>query len=120
MANALSNLTVAQLQRAAQIKQQMEGLEAELASIFGGASAPRRRGRPPGSGKKGKISAAGRARIAAAQRLRWAKARAAKVVPVGKAKAGRPRRKRRMSAEGRARIAAAQKARWARVRQKKQ
>jgi len=76
MANALSNLTVAQLQRAAQIKQQMEGLDAELASILGDAVAPRRRGRPPGSGKKGKISAAGRAKIAAAQRLRWAKARA--------------------------------------------
>lgn len=120
MATALSNLTVAQLQRAAQIKQQMEVLEAELTSILGGTLAtPGRRGRPPGSGRKGGISAAGRAKIAAAQRLRWAKFKASQK-PGEKTKPGRAQRKRRkMSPEGRARIAAAQKARWARVRQKK-
>jgi hypothetical protein len=120
MATALDNLTVAQLQRAAQIKQQMEVLEAELTSILGGAPAiSRRRGRPPGGGKKGGISAAGRAKIAAAQRLRWAKFKASQKT-AERAKTGRPQRKRRrLSPEGRARIAAAQKARWARARQKK-
>jgi hypothetical protein len=52
------------------------------------------------------ISAAGRKRIAAAQRARWAKVR-------GNAKAAP---KRTMSALSRRKIAAAQRARWAKVR----
>lgn len=116
MAIALSNVTVAQLQRAAQIKQQIEVLEAELASVLGGfPSAQPRRGRPPG--RRGGISAAGRAKIAAAQRLRWAKYKASQKGSAQKETAGRKRRK--MSPESRARIAAAQKARWAKIRQKK-
>jgi len=56
-----------------------------------------------------KLSAAARARIAAAQRARWAKFRGtAKAVPV--------RGKRKLSAAARKKIAAAQKARWARVK----
>lgn len=118
MASSLNNLTVAQLQRAAQIKQQIEILEAELAAVLGGLSVAKgRRGRPPGGGKGGGISAAGRAKIAAAQRLRWAKFKASKK---GAAQVGHGgRRRRKMSAEARARIAAAQKARWAKIRQKK-
>jgi hypothetical protein len=53
------------------------------------------------------ISAAGRKRIAAAQRARWAKIRG---------KAGTP--KRTMSASSRRKIAAAQTARWAKTRAK--
>jgi hypothetical protein len=53
------------------------------------------------------ISAAGRKRIAAAQRARWAKVKS-KVAP-----------KRTMSASSRRKIAAAQRARWAKVRSKK-
>ena len=52
------------------------------------------------------ISAAGRKRIAAAQRARWAKVR-------GKAKVAR---KRTMSASSRRKIAAAQRRRWAKYR----
>jgi hypothetical protein len=55
------------------------------------------------------ISAAGRKRIAAAQRARWAKAR-------GTAKVATP--KRTMSASSRRKIAAAQRRRWAKVRAK--
>ena len=60
-----------------------------------------------------KLSASARARIAAAQRARWAKVRenagkSAKVVPI--------RGKRTLSAAARKRIAAAQRARWARVK----
>lgn len=56
-----------------------------------------------------KLSASARARMAAAQKARWAKAReTAKVVPI--------RTKRTLSAAGRRRIAAAQKARWAKVK----
>lgn len=54
------------------------------------------------------VSAAGRARIAAAQRARWAKQRGQKVVSIAT--------KRTMSPVARKRIAAAQKARWAKWR----
>ena len=56
-----------------------------------------------------KLSASARARIAAAQRKRWAKVReTAKVIPM--------RGKRTLSAAARRKIAAAQRARWARVK----
>jgi hypothetical protein len=58
------------------------------------------------------MSAAARARIAAAQRVRWAKVRAGKKVAVAK-----PVGKRVMSAASRRKIAAAQRARWAKVKQ---
>jgi hypothetical protein len=65
------------------------------------------------TGTRRTISAAGRARIAAAQRARWAKVRGKRgkrqnVVNMPK--------KRTMSAAARRRIAAAQRARWARVK----
>jgi uncharacterized phosphosugar-binding protein len=60
--------------------------------------------------RKGRtVSAAGRARIAAAQRARWAKVKGRKVVSVSA-------RKRTMSSAARRKIAAAQKARWAKWR----
>jgi len=60
-----------------------------------------------------RLSAAARAKIAAAQRARWAKFRAkagrtANVVPI--------RAKRTLSAAARKKIAAAQKARWAKMK----
>ena len=55
------------------------------------------------------LSAAGRARIAAAQRARWAKAKGKKVVSI-------TARKRTMSPANRKKIAAAQRARWAKWR----
>jgi hypothetical protein len=59
------------------------------------------------------MSAKGRARIAAAQRARWAKVNGQKkVVPIAKPK-------RTMSASARRKIAAAQRKRWAKVRAKK-
>jgi glutamate-1-semialdehyde aminotransferase len=53
------------------------------------------------------ISAAGRKRIAAAQRARWAKIKGQKVVSIS------ARKGRTMSPAARKRIVAAQKARWA-------
>jgi hypothetical protein len=61
--------------------------------------------------KKRTISAAGRKRIAAAQRTRWAKIKGQKVVSISS------RKGRTMSPAARKRIAAAQKARWAKWRQ---
>lgn len=63
--------------------------------------------------KKRKMSAAGRARIAAAQKKRWAKVRGEK--------AAKPAaRKWKMSAAGRAAVAAAAKARWAKIKSAKE
>ena len=65
------------------------------------------------STRRGKISLAGRARIAAAQRARWAKAKGQKVVSIIS------RKRRKLSAAAIARIRAAQKARWAKWRKAK-
>jgi hypothetical protein len=56
------------------------------------------------------ISVAGRARIAAAQRARWAKSKGEKAV------SSASRKRRKLSAAALARIRAAQKARWAKWR----
>ena len=61
---------------------------------------------------RGTISSGGRARIAAAQRARWAKAKGQKVVSIVS------RKRRKMSAAAIARIRAAQRARWAKWRKK--
>ncbi len=64
------------------------------------------------AGGKRTFSAATKAKMAAAQRARWASKRAGKApAPVAA-----PKAKRKMSAEGRARIIAATKARWAKIR----
>ena len=62
--------------------------------------------------KKSKMSASARAKIAAAQKKRWAKIK-------GKKAAKPVARKRKMSAAGRAAIVAAQKARWAKIKAEK-
>ena len=108
MSNLLS-LTSNQLKRAAAIKDQIEGLNQELAGILG---SPVSAAKPAGkASKRGKMSAAGRASVAAAQRARWAKIKATK--PAGKP-AGK--KKFTMSAAAKAKISAAAKARWAKVR----
>ena len=61
---------------------------------------------------RGKMSAAGRARIAAAQRARWAKIKS----NTTELKVVTSPQKRTMSAAGRKRVAAAQRARWAKVK----
>jgi hypothetical protein len=63
-----------------------------------------------GTRKKRTISAAGRKRIATAQRARWAKIKGQKVVSIS------ARKGRKMSPAARKRIVAAQKARWAKWR----
>lgn len=103
---SLINLTPSQLRHAADLKEKIEALQLQLDSLHGdsdsGAAAT-----PAGRGRR-KISAAGIARIRAAQKLRWAKAK-------GKTAAGKPGKRgpRKMSAAARAKIAAAQKKRWA-------
>jgi hypothetical protein len=62
-----------------------------------------------------KMSAAGRARIAAATRARWAKIRAQKAAGTVSGNSG-VEPKRKVSAAARKRMAAAQKARWAKIK----
>src|SRR5579863_8115870 len=93
----------------------LEQARAALVQIVGtgtvsvSASKPRKR---PG------LSRAARARIAAAQKKRWAAVRrAAKAAPVKPAKkVVAPAKRRTMSAAARKRIAAAQKKRWAAIK----
>jgi hypothetical protein len=89
----ITNLSADQLRRLAGIKRKIESLQNRLTRLVDGAAgtaAPRKRRR---------MSAAGRARIAAAQRARWGRVKGKKS-------------KRRFSAAARARMAAAAKARW--------
>ena len=78
--------TIAQLKKAIQIAEQIQQLEVELAATLGGSgasAAPKTaaaKAAPAGKKrrKRSKMSPEGRARIAAAQKLRWAKAKAGK------------------------------------------
>ena len=102
----ITSLTAQQLRKAADLIEKIGSLEAQLASYIGGSSsapaaAPR---------KRSKMSAAGRARIIAAQKARWAKVKAKSGVKPAKAK------KRSMSAAAKAKIAAIARARWAKVK----
>jgi hypothetical protein len=80
----------------------VERLDAALAALNGGSYGKRTRTRS-------KMSAAGKARIAAAQRARWAKVKSGQ-------KQGETPKKRTMSVAARKRIAAAQRARWPKVK----
>ena len=112
MSNLLT-LTSAQLIKAANIKDKIEALTKELNGLLGSSAQVKSDAKPS---KRG-MSAAGRARIAAAAKLRWAKIKAAKATPKAAVKAKPVQKKKSgMSAAGRARIVAAQKARWAKIK----
>jgi hypothetical protein len=107
--SSIMNLSAQQLRRAAGIKEQIQSLENELGRIFGSSiklvaddAAPK---------KRRKMSAAGRARISAAAKARWAKVNGENVEVKQATKA-----KKKMSAAGRAKISAAAKARWAKAK----
>ena len=108
MTQPFAGVTASQLRAAVALKERIEALEKELASVLG--AAPPSPALVPEPARKGQISAAGRARIAAAQKARWAKAKQA---TAGRAVA---KPKRRLSPEGRRRIIEGTKARWARIR----
>ena len=98
--------------KAADLKEEIVILEKELAQLLGSAgpnvvaTAPK---------KKFTMSAAAKAKISAAAKLRWAKVKGAK--PATKPKASpAPKKKGGISAAGRAKISAAAKARWAKAK----
>jgi hypothetical protein len=113
--NSLLSLSPAQLIRAATIKDKIIVLEKELVSILGSPAPAAKPGAAPK--KKSTMSVAGRARIRAAQKLRWAKIKMSSPTTVAaKAPASTAKKKFKMSAAAKAKISAAAKARWAKVK----
>ena len=137
--SSINNLSIQQLRQAADLKEKIAALEKQLEQVLGATpkpavSAPKAvvakvvAAKAPAPKKKGGMSAAGKARIVAAQKARWAKIKAAKAaVPAIKAaapaaKAAKPavkapaKKKFVMSAAAKAKISAAAKARWAKIK----
>jgi hypothetical protein len=87
-----TDISTARLRQAIAIRERIESLQSELAGIFGGGGGRGRRGRRRGRRprrvaavraakprrKKRKLSPEARARISAAVKARWARARAGK------------------------------------------
>jgi hypothetical protein len=111
MSNLLS-LTTVQLRHAADLKEKIEALNKQLASILGTPASTSAKGP-----KKSKMSVAGRAKIVAAQKARWAKVKTAKpaVKPV-KPAVKAPAKRKKMSAAAKAKLSAMAKARWAKIK----
>jgi hypothetical protein len=103
--NSISSLTPQQLRRAADIRERILSLEGELNQLLGVAFAAPRLGPVAATVVRRKMSAAGRARISAAAKKRWAALRANKPFA-----AAQPRRK--MSPTARRRLSAMAKQRW--------
>jgi hypothetical protein len=99
------DLTIAQLKRAAAIKEQIEKLNKELRAILGApaGSAPKRNGAMRASVKK---------KIAAAQRARWANLRRAKSAALS-VKPAATAQKKTVSRATKAKLSAKLKAYWA-------
>jgi hypothetical protein len=98
---SFTNLSALDLRRAAEIKDRIEALQSELNNILSQEGGTHIAGTPYSSRR---MSAAGLARIRAAQKARWARFRSKK----GPAPAPR----RRMSAAAKAKIAAIARERW--------
>jgi hypothetical protein len=99
--NSITNVSPAQLRRAADIQERILDLQKELNGILGAeTSGPTERTEPSRKGRK-KVSAAGRARMRSAQLARWAK-----IKGTASSEGPAPKKKRRMSAQGLANIRA--------------
>jgi hypothetical protein len=101
------NLTLQQLRRAVAIKENIAALETELGQILGASASVRSTLNRP---RRRKMSSAARAKIAAAQKARWAKSNRANTFTAIK------RRSRRISAKARAKLSANAKIRWAKAK----
>jgi hypothetical protein len=108
-------------QRLINEKSRIEARLTAINRVLGGevsavVSAPSARSKRGGARK---FSAATKAKMAVAQKARWAKLKSNAVVatpPTNQPSAPAPKKKRRMSAAGRAAIIAATKARWAKIK----
>lgn len=95
-------------------KKRIDDQIAELRQMLGASSGDEGAAPPRPTTKRRARSALVRARMAAAQRKRWAAKRTASAGT--ETKSARPRKKRRLSAAGRKAISEATKRRWAAVR----
>src|SRR5262245_60612999 len=103
--NSLISLTPQQLRQAADIQERIATLQQQLGRLLGDVTAAA----VSGASTRRKISAAGLARIRAAQRARWAKVRSTN----RRGAAAQTSGKRKMSAAARAKIGEKMRAIWA-------
>jgi len=94
-------------------KEHIDSQIAELRTMMTGSSAAPAGSAGRGRRKRGSMSAEGRARIAEAQRKRWAAIKGDTESSTGTAKSKTAKPKRRLSAAGRKAIIEATKRRWA-------
>lgn len=102
----VNDLTVDQLRKILSIKEQIEDLHRELESLTAGVEI--RSSMSADLSRKRRMSAAGRARIAAGARARWAKLGGESASPVKK--------KRKVSRAARSKLAEAARRRWAKAK----
>jgi len=102
----LEDLSTSQLRRIIGLKEQIEALQAQIDSIAAGDGEIPAPLAAKGPKKRRKMSAAARAKIAAAQRARWARVKGT-TAPKASEKGDR-----RSSPAVRAKLAAAARARW--------
>jgi hypothetical protein len=120
--SSIQSLSAKQLHQAANLKEKIEALTKELSQLAGStdktiAAAKEAKGLK----KRRGMSAAGRARIAAGQKARWAKIKSGKLTirasSIKVVSTARPTKKKfRMSASAKAKISVAAKARWAKIK----
>jgi hypothetical protein len=108
MAASVITVPTEQLRRAVDLRRQIESLDRELQQLL--RSLPVQPFDAAARQRKFNLTPEGKARIAAAQRLRWARFNASRNHP------HRPVTRHLLSPEGRARVSAAVKARWERYR----
>jgi hypothetical protein len=104
----IADLTINQLKSMVAIKEQIEQLQTQLDSLVSGNGHPI--SKIPGKPRR-RMSRAGRARIIAALKARWAKVRGKK-----SAKTSARKSDRRSSPAVRAKLSAAARARWAKAK----
>jgi hypothetical protein len=109
--SSITSLSVQQLRKAAALKEKIQSLEKELNQLLGSPVASV--ASPATKKKKFKMSAAAKAKISAAAKLRWAKVRAAKSGAKPAAKPAAKKSKGKMSAAAKAKLSAKLKAIWA-------
>jgi colicin import membrane protein len=96
---SITSLSAQQLRQAADLKEQLEGLEGQLNSILGGEGLASVTVKPPAASeptKKGRrtFSAESRAKMAAAQKARWAAKRGVKEEPAEASATPEPKKKK--------------------------
>jgi hypothetical protein len=121
----ITTLTPQQLRKAADLKENIDGLQEQLNAILGGGEtptpvAPEERGRPKNGRRKRRkeISAEGRANISAAAKARWAARKIGRKSVTVPAKPEQPleKPKRKRSAAWSKALSEVMKARWAKAR----